>query len=57
MRARRRGSELVEEFRKDELEHRDTGLAHGAAEAGGYPVLTAGIKAASRLAIWLSERI
>ena|SRR5687767_6278329 len=48
---------LVEEFRKDELEHRDTGLAHGAEEAGGYPVLTAGIKAASRLAIWLSERV
>ena len=48
---------LVEEFRRDELEHRDTGLAHGAEQAGGYPVLTAGIKAASRLAIWLSERI
>ena len=48
---------LVEEFRRDELEHRDTGLAHGAEAAGGYPVLTAGIKAASRLAIWLSERI
>ncbi len=48
---------LVEEFRRDELEHRDTGLAHGAEEAGAYPVLSAGIKAASRLAIWLSERI
>ena len=48
---------LVEEFRKDELEHREIGLAHGAEEAGGHPVLTAGIKAASRLAIWLSERI
>jgi hypothetical protein len=31
--------------------------AHGAEEAGGYPVLTAGIKAASRLAIWLSTRV
>ena len=48
---------LVEEFRREELEHRDIGLAHGAEEAGGYPVLKAGIKAASRLAIWLSERI
>lgn len=48
---------LVEEFRRDELEHRDTGLAHGAEEAGAYPLLSAGIKAASRLAIWLSERI
>jgi ubiquinone biosynthesis monooxygenase Coq7 len=48
---------LVEEFRHDELEHRDTGLAHGAEQAGAYPLLSAGIKAASRLAIWLSERI
>ena len=48
---------LIEDFRHDELEHRDTGLAHGAEQAVGYPVLTAGIKAASRLAIWLSERI
>ena len=48
---------LIEDFRHDELEHRDTGLAHGAEQAVAYPVLTAGIKAASRLAIWLSERI
>jgi ubiquinone biosynthesis monooxygenase Coq7 len=48
---------MIEEFRRDEIEHRDTGLAHGAEAAGGYPVLSAGIKAASRLAIWLSERI
>ena len=48
---------LVEEFRHDELGHRDTGLAHGAEEAGAYPLLSAGIKAASRLAIWLSERV
>ena len=48
---------VVEEFRADELEHRDTALAHGAEEAPGYPVLSAAIKAGSRLAIWLSERI
>jgi len=48
---------MLEEFRRDELEHRDTALAAGAEEAGAYPVLTAGIKAASRLAIWLSERV
>jgi ubiquinone biosynthesis monooxygenase Coq7 len=47
----------IEEFREDELEHRDTGLAHGAAETPGYEVLTAAIKTGSRLAIWLSERI
>ena len=47
----------LEEFRADEIEHRDTGLAHGAREAPGYEPLTAFIKAGSRLAIWLSERI
>jgi len=48
---------VVEEFRADELEHRDTALAHGAEGAPGYPVLSAAIKAGSRLAIWLSERV
>ena len=48
---------VVEEFRADELEHRDTALAHGAEGAPGYPVLSAAIKASSRLAIWLSERV
>lgn len=47
----------VEEFRAEELEHRDTALAAGAAEAPAYPLLSAAIKAASRLAIRLSERI
>jgi ubiquinone biosynthesis monooxygenase Coq7 len=47
----------LEEFRADEVAHRDTALAHGAAEAPGYAALSAGIKAASRLAIWLSTRI
>ncbi len=46
----------IEKFRADELEHRDTGLAHGAAETAGYEALSAVIKAGSRLAIWLSER-
>ncbi|HTY68887.1 MAG TPA: demethoxyubiquinone hydroxylase family protein [Alphaproteobacteria bacterium] len=47
----------IEEFRQDELAHRDEGLAHGAEQATGYDALTAGIKAASRLAIWLSTRL
>lgn len=47
----------IEEFREDELEHRATALEHGAAQAPGYKPLTAAIKSASRLAIWLSERI
>ena len=47
----------LEEFRADEIEHREVGLAHGAREAPGYEPLTAFVKAGSRLAIWLSERI
>jgi ubiquinone biosynthesis monooxygenase Coq7 len=46
----------IAEFRDDELEHRNTGLAHGAEEAPAYPVLSATVKAGMRLAIWLSER-
>lgn len=48
--------DTIEEFREDELEHRDTALAHGAQQTPGYQPLTAAIKRASRLAIWLSER-
>jgi ubiquinone biosynthesis monooxygenase Coq7 len=47
----------IEEFRADELHHRDVGLAEGARLAPAYPLLTGAIKAGSRLAIWLSERI
>jgi ubiquinone biosynthesis monooxygenase Coq7 len=48
--------DTIEEFREDELEHRDVALQHGAKEAPGYAPLTFAIKNASRLAIWLSER-
>lgn len=47
----------IEEFRQEELEHRDIGLQHGAEDAPAYPVLSAAIKTGSRLAIWLSERV
>ncbi len=47
----------IETFRAEEIDHRDLGLAHGAAEAPAYPLLTGAIKAGSRLAIWLAERI
>jgi ubiquinone biosynthesis monooxygenase Coq7 len=49
--------ETIEEFRGEEIEHRDEALAQGAEQAPAYPVLSAGIKGASRLAIWLSSRI
>ncbi|MGQ3070054.1 MAG: demethoxyubiquinone hydroxylase family protein [Ferrovibrionaceae bacterium] len=48
---------VIEQFRVEEVEHRDTARAAGAAEAPAYPVLTTAIKQASRLAIWLSERV
>jgi 3-demethoxyubiquinol 3-hydroxylase len=49
--------ETIEEFRADELAHRDLGLAHGAKEAPAHDLLTAAVKAGSRLAIWLSTRL
>ncbi|MDF1720099.1 MAG: demethoxyubiquinone hydroxylase family protein [Minwuia sp.] len=49
--------ETIETFRAEEVEHRDIARAHDAADAPGYGVLTGGIKAGSRLAIWLSSRI
>lgn len=47
----------IEQFREEELEHRDTGIEHGAYEATAYPVLSTAIKGASKLAIWLSTRV
>jgi ubiquinone biosynthesis monooxygenase Coq7 len=47
----------IEEYREDEIDHRDTGLAFGAEAAPAYPLLSAVIKAGSKLAIRLAERI
>jgi ubiquinone biosynthesis monooxygenase Coq7 len=47
----------VEEFRAEEITHRDLAIAHGAEEAPGYRLLSEGIKAGCRLAIALSEKI
>lgn len=44
-------------FRADELEHRDAARDAGAAQAVGYPLLTAAIRAGCRVAIELSKRI
>jgi len=49
--------DTIERFRADEIAHRNEALEHGAREAPGYEVLTSAIKAGSRLAIWLSERL
>jgi ubiquinone biosynthesis monooxygenase Coq7 len=48
---------MIEEFRADELAHRDLALAHDARTAPAHDLLTAAVKAGSRIAIWLSTRI
>lgn len=45
--------DLIIACQQDEQDHRDIALEHGPA----YPILSSAIKAASRLAIWLSERV
>lgn len=50
-------SEMIEEFRADEREHRKTALACGAERAPAYPLLSGAIRLGCRLAIRLSERI
>ena len=47
----------ISEFQADELEHRDSAREAGAAQAVGYPLLTAAIRAGCRMAIELSKRI
>jgi len=47
----------IEQFRADELEHRDSARSAGATNALGYPLLTAAIRAGCRVAIGLSKRI
>jgi ubiquinone biosynthesis monooxygenase Coq7 len=48
---------VLESFQADEQQHRDEALALGAEAAPGYALLSATVKAGSRLAIWLSERL
>lgn len=47
----------IDKFRAEEIEHKEIGIEQGAQSAPGYEILSAGIKAASRLAIWLSTRV
>jgi ubiquinone biosynthesis monooxygenase Coq7 len=50
-------SQLIRTCQQEEQEHRELALQEGAQEAPGFPILSSAIKTASRLAIWLSERI
>jgi len=49
--------ETVLAFRDDELAHREVALAGGAKDALGYDLISAAVKAGSRIAIWLSTRL
>jgi 3-demethoxyubiquinol 3-hydroxylase len=49
--------EAILSFRDDEIAHRELAIAHGAEETPGYELITAAIKAGSRIAIWLSTRV
>ncbi|MBY0500701.1 MAG: demethoxyubiquinone hydroxylase family protein [Alphaproteobacteria bacterium] len=50
-------SHLISVCQQDEREHRNLALHNGATDAPAYPLLSSMIKKASRLAIWLSERV
>ncbi len=49
--------ETLAQFRAEEMEHHDTGIAHGAEDAPAYPVLHAVVSTITRSAIWLSSRV
>jgi 3-demethoxyubiquinol 3-hydroxylase len=49
--------ETIEAFRADESRHRAVAIERGATEAPGVELISAVVKAGSRLAIWLSERL
>lgn len=48
---------VIDAFRADENEHRQTALEAGAESAPLYPLLRRAIRAGSKAAIWLSERV
>jgi len=50
-------ADVVDEFRADEAEHRETAVAEGAEQAPFYRLLSGAVRAGCRLAISLSERI
>ncbi|MBN8808996.1 MAG: demethoxyubiquinone hydroxylase family protein [Sphingomonas sp.] len=49
--------DAIAEFQAEELEHRDTALAHGAEGAPAYPLLSAAIRLGCRVAIATAKRV
>ena len=50
-------AEMIEQFREEELEHRDAALEHGAEKAPAYPLLSGAIRLGCKIAIKVSERV
>lgn len=50
-------ADTIEQFRKEEIEHRDIAVEEGARHAPLYPLLHGFVTRSTKLAIWLSERI
>lgn len=50
-------SQLIQTCQAEERDHRDLAFKEGATDAIAYPLLSGAIKTATRLAIWLSEKI
>ncbi len=50
-------SKTIEKFRDDEVAHKETALESGAEQAPGYRILSDAIRAGTKLAIRLSEKI
>jgi ubiquinone biosynthesis monooxygenase Coq7 len=50
-------SHAIAEFQAEELEHRDTALAHGAETAPAYPLMSALIRLGCKVAIATAKRI
>lgn len=48
---------LIKKFRDEEIEHKKIGQNNGAEDLPYYPLLRALIRAGSKTAIWLSERV
>jgi 3-demethoxyubiquinol 3-hydroxylase len=48
---------IVEKFRTEELEHRDTAILEGARNAPGFGVLSGAIKLGCKIAIRVSEKV
>jgi 3-demethoxyubiquinol 3-hydroxylase len=49
--------ETILAFRDDEIAHRGIAIAQGAQDTPGYDLISAAVKAGSRIAIWLSTRL